>query len=171
MNSTQSVDDTRQRLRRSLTELRLPSIRAEHEEMAQAAEQNSWSYEEFLCELIEIEVEARRQRRIERHMKDSRLPPGKTLEVLDRSCLPLPLQQQLRTILEGSFLSRKENLLVFGRPGSGKTHLVCAIGYEMIRKGYRVGFYSCNLLVQDLLLARRELRLRPSSSVCADMTS
>ncbi|MCX5658230.1 MAG: ATP-binding protein [Planctomycetota bacterium] len=63
------------------------------------------------------------------------------------------------TLLDGSFVDRKENVLVFGNPGSGKTHLLCAIGQELVRAGRTVYFTSTVLLVQELLLAKRELRL------------
>ena len=62
-------------------------------------------------------------------------------------------------LLEGSFVDRHENLLAFGNPGSGKTHLLCAIGQELIHRGHRVLFTTCSLLVQELLMAKRELRL------------
>ena len=66
---------------------------------------------------------------------------------------------KLDTLLEGSFVDRHENLLAFGNPGSGKTHLLCAIGQELIHRGHRVLFTTCSLLVQELLMAKRELRL------------
>jgi DNA replication protein DnaC len=62
-------------------------------------------------------------------------------------------------LLEGSFLDHKENILAFGNPGSGKTHLLCAIGQELIRGGRKVYFATCSLLVQELLKAKRELQL------------
>jgi DNA replication protein DnaC len=61
--------------------------------------------------------------------------------------------------LEGSFLGRRENVLAFGNPGSGKTHLLCAIGHELIQQGHRVYFSPCSLLVQELLIAKRDLKL------------
>jgi DNA replication protein DnaC len=67
--------------------------------------------------------------------------------------------QQARTLLEGSFLDRAENVLVFGPPGSGKTHLVCALSQELVRSGRRVLFRKCGLLVQELLAAKRDLKL------------
>jgi len=66
---------------------------------------------------------------------------------------------QVQTLRTGSFLARQENVLVFGNPGSGKTHLVCALGQELIRNGRRVYFAHCSLLVQELLRAKQELKL------------
>jgi DNA replication protein DnaC len=79
--------------------------------------------------------------------------------VLDLKRLPTKVVQQARTLLEGSFVERHENVLVFGQPGSGKTHLLCAIGQELVRTGRRVLFAKCGLLVQELLLAKRDLKL------------
>jgi len=62
-------------------------------------------------------------------------------------------------LLEGSFIDRNENVLAFGNPGSGKTHLLCAIGQALIQQGRRILFTSCSLLVQELLIARRDLKL------------
>jgi DNA replication protein DnaC len=66
----------------------------------------------------------------------------------------------VNSLLEGHFLDRKENVLAFGNPGSGKSHLLCAIGQELISRYARhVYFTSCNLLVQELLIAKRDLKL------------
>jgi DNA replication protein DnaC len=67
--------------------------------------------------------------------------------------------QQARTLLEGVFVEAHENVLVFGQPGSGKTHLLCALGQELVRTGRRVLFAKCALLVQELLAAKRDLKL------------
>ena len=73
--------------------------------------------------------------------------------------LPVTVAAQVRTLLDGSFLNRRENLLAFGNPGSGKTHLLCAISQELIHQGRRLYFSPCSLLVQELLIAKRDLRL------------
>jgi DNA replication protein DnaC len=56
-------------------------------------------------------------------------------------------------------VDRRENVLVFGQPGSGKTHLLAAIGQELVRAGRKVLFRKCGLLVQELLVAKRDLKL------------
>ena len=66
---------------------------------------------------------------------------------------------QLNTLRDGAFIDRHENVLAFGNPGSGKTHLLCALGQELSHRGHRVLFATCSLLVQELLVAKRELRL------------
>jgi len=142
-----------------LKDLHVPAIRECFEEMARVAEQESWSYERYLSELAEREWETRRQRKMERLLKESRLPREKSLESLDRGRLPIKVNQQIMTLLDGTFLARKENVLTFGNPGTGKTHLLCALGQELIRSGRTVYFAPCSLLVQDLLIAKQSLKL------------
>lgn len=141
-----------------LKELRLPAVRACYQETAQLAQQESLSYERYLLELIERECEARQHNRIKRHLRESRLPLEKTLEVLDLKRFPQNVIHQVQTLVEGSFLDCAENILAFGNPGSGKTRLFCAIGQELIRAGRRVYFTLCSLLAQDLLRAKQDLK-------------
>jgi len=145
-------------LRQNLTALKLPSISRLYEETARIAEQNSLSYEEYLAELIEQEIVNRKNNAIARNLKDSTLPPKKTWQMLDRSLLPKKVQRQVNSIMTGEFLDRKENLLFFGNPGTGKTHLACAIGEQMIQKGRKIKFYTTNKLVEHLLLQKQSLR-------------
>ena len=97
--------------------------------------------------------------RIERYLRDSDLPREKTLATLTRARLPPRSPKILPTLCEGAFVERGDNVLAFGLPGRGKTHLVCAIGYELIQRGYRVVFTPTFALVQRLLAAKRDLRL------------
>jgi DNA replication protein DnaC len=138
----------------------LPTIRDEYESAAQQARQESLSYERYLLDLAEREVQARRSSRIERLLRESKLFLEKSLSTLDLKRLPQKAAQQVRSLLEGDFVDRRENVLIFGNPGSGKTHVACAIGQEMIRAGRKVMFASCGLMVQDLLAAKRDLKLR-----------
>ncbi len=143
-----------------LKELHLPTIRKFYEDHARKAIQESLSYERYLHELLERECEVRRNNRIERLLKESRLPLEKDLDSFDLKRLPQKVSRLLNVLLEGSFLDRKENILTFGNPGSGNTHLLCAIGQELIRqKCRRVYFTRCDLLVQELLRAKKELKL------------
>jgi DNA replication protein DnaC len=138
----------------------LPTIRDEYESAAQQARQESLSYERYLLDLAERECEARRSNRIERLLRESKLFMEKSLSTLDLKRLPAKAAQQVRSLLEGDFVDRCDNVLIFGNPGSGKTHVACALGQEMIRAGRRVMFASCGLMVQDLLAAKRDLKLR-----------
>jgi len=155
-----TVRDRKGDLTRCLKELHLPTVRECYEEQAESARRESLSYEHYLLELMEREREDRRHRRIARLLRVSKLPLEKSLDAFDLKRLPRKVSTQVKTLLEGSFLDRAENILAFGNPGSGKTHLLCAIGQEMVYQGRRVLFTPCNLLVQELLIAKRELELK-----------
>lgn len=149
----------RERVRIFLKTLKLPSFASDHEEVGRIATEESWSYERFLGELCEREVADRQERRIERLLRQSRLPLEKTKETLDASKLTAKVRQQLSTLYEGTFLKHAENVLAFGLPGRGKTHALCAVGHELVRQGHAVLFVPAYELVQRLLIAKRELEL------------
>jgi DNA replication protein DnaC len=151
--------DVRAGLAGCLKELRLPAFRQGYEELARQARQGSLSYERYLLSLAQRECCERRNNRIERLLSQSRLPLAKTWQLLDLKRLPARVVQQARGLLEGSFVDRRENVLALGVPGSGKAHLLCAIAQELVRAGRCVQFWSCDLLVRELLVARRDLKL------------
>ena len=142
-----------------LKELHLPTVRACYEEEATRSRREHLSYEQYLFEVMSAEQEARRERRIARWLRASKLPLEKSLKTFEMKRMPKAVAMQVPTLLEGSFLARRENVLAFGNPGSGKTHLLCAIGQELIHRGHRVYFSPCSLLVQELLVAKRDLKL------------
>lgn len=148
-----------------LRALKLPTIAQHAEEIAQLAEREGWTFIRYLHHLVELELHERRRRRIERNLRSAGLPSDKTLATLNRSRLPTKVAKMLPTLCEGAFVERGDNLLAFGFPGRGKTHLVCAIGYELIQRGYRVLFVATYALVQRLLVAKRELRLEDELAV------
>jgi DNA replication protein DnaC len=151
--------EARRKLGEMLRELNLTGVAAAHEEASFRAEKEGWGFERFLHHLIELEVEQRRQRRLERVLKAAKLPAGKTLATLNKDLLPVKVRRQIPTLVEGSFVDRGENLLAFGLPGRGKTHLVCALGAELIQRGYTVHFTPAYALVQRLLAAKQSLGL------------
>lgn len=145
--------------------LKLPAFARYAEEIAQKAEREGWTFGRYLHHLAELEVHERRRRRIERYLNDSDLPPEKTLATLTRSRLPPKVAKMLPTLCEGGFVERGDNVLAFGLPGRGKTHLVCAIGHERSQRGHRVLFTPTFALVQRLLAAKRDLRLENELAV------
>lgn len=150
------------RLEAQLKELHLPTVRACYLDIARQACQESLSYEHFLQELLERECEVRQGHRIERRLRESRLPLEKSLENFDLTRLPAKVRQQVKVLVDGSFLDRRENVLAFGSPGSpgsGKTHLLCGLSQQLVRQERRVLHITCSLLVQDLLIAKRDLKL------------
>jgi len=151
--------NTRAELIEHLRELHLPTMRECFEQVARQAEEESLGYERYLLEMAVRECDLRRHKRIQRFLKESRLPLEKDLASFELKRLPQKVVNQVNFLLEGFFLEKKENVLAFGNPGTGKTHLLCAISRELILKGRRIYFANCGLLVQQLLGAKRELKL------------
>jgi DNA replication protein DnaC len=151
--------DVNQTLASHLRQLRLPSFRDHYETDARRAEKETLSYEQYLLELASRECETRQANRIETMLRQSRLPLEKTLESFKMKRLPTKVARQVRSLLDGTFVDRKENLLAFGKPGSGKTHLLAGVAQALIRQGRSVYFRPCSLLVQELLIAKRDLKL------------
>ena len=140
-------------------ELRLPSFRDHFVKAAQQAATENHSHLEYLSELTTLECETRRDSRIQRLLSRSKLPVGKTWDTFDWTRLPLAVTRQFETLRDGSFLDRRENLLIFGRPGSGKSHALWALAHQLVQKGRSMLCTTCSLLVQQLLVAKRDLRL------------
>jgi DNA replication protein DnaC len=152
-------NDLHKQLIELLKELHLPMFREYYAEFATKALAEDMSYTHYLFELAQRECEVRRANKIARLVKASKLPMEKTLENFDLKRLPLKIRQQVKILLEGSFVNKTENILAFGKPGSGKTHLLCAICHELAHQGRRVYFTTCDSIVQQLLRAKRDLEL------------
>lgn len=146
-------------LKMLLKTFKLPAFAANFEEMARTAERQALTYERYLHGLAELEAYERRNRKIATLRKQSGLPKEKTLTAFEMDRLPRKIRALLPTLCEGDFLSRAECVLAFGNPGSGKTHLLCGIGHELVQRGHAVLFVSAAMLVQRLLTAKRDLRL------------
>jgi DNA replication protein DnaC len=142
-----------------LRTLKLPTFAVMYEQVALRADREGWTLGQSLQHLCELEIEERRLRKIERILKAAYLPPDKTLATLDAKRWPIKVQRQIPALCGGDFLDRAENVLVFGLPGRGKTHLCAAIGYELAQRGRTVLFTSTAMLVQRLLRAKRDLVL------------
>ena len=142
-----------------LKTLKLPTVSSSCRAAARTAEAEGWSFERYLHHLVELEVEERGRRRTERNLGRSGLPKSKTLATLDLKKLPPKVARTLAALCEGGFCQRAENVLAFGNPGTGKSHVAAAIGHELIHRGFTVLFVPTFRLVQQLLVAKRDLAL------------
>lgn len=158
MKTTDPIDAARIEL--LLTELRLPAIKAMWSKLAEQSDKEGWPAARFLAALAEYEIADRGRRRIERHLAEARLPIGKTLTNFDFNAVPMVSKAQVMALTAGDgWLEKGANLLLFGPPGAGKSHLAAAIGLALIDNGWRVLFSRTSDLVQRLQVARRELAL------------
>jgi DNA replication protein DnaC len=143
-----------------LAELRLPAIKQVWTSLAAQADKEGWPAARFLAALAEHEMAERTRRRIERHLAEARLPPGKTIDTFDFEAVPVVSKAQVMALAAGdAWLSQGANLLLFGPPGGGKSHLAAALGFALVENGWRVLFTRTTDLVQRLQIARRELAL------------
>ena len=158
MKKTNPVDAARIEL--MLSDLRLPAIKSMWAKLAEQSDKEGWPAARFLAALAEHEIADRGRRRIERHLTEARLPIGKTLASFDFDAVPMVSKAQAMAIAAGdSWLEKGANLLLFGPPGAGKSHLAAAIGLALVENGWRVLFARTSDLVQRLQIARRELAL------------
>jgi DNA replication protein DnaC len=143
-----------------LAELRLPAIKQVWATLAERSDKEGWPAARFLAVLAEHEIADRGRRRIERHLAEARLPVSKTLDSFDFDVVPMVSKAQVMALTAGdSWLEKGANLLLFGPPGGGKSHLAAAVGLALVENGWRVLFTRTSDLVQRLQIARRELAL------------
>ena len=148
------------RMELMLNDLRLPTIKRLASDLCAQSDREGWPGHRLLEALLEHELAERETRRIDRHRAESDLSPDKRLSSFDFAAVPSVSKAQVTALAEGvEWLDRGANVLLFGPPGVGKSHLVCALGHALIDAGKRVLFTRCSDLVQRLQAARRDLRL------------
>ena len=156
--TTKAIDA--QRLTLILNDLRLPAIKQAWPEFVARADTEAWPAARLLATLAEHEIAERDRRRIERHLLDARLPSGKTIDAFAFDAVPMISKARVLALCAGDlWLDQGANLILFGPPGGGKSHLAAAIGLALIENGWRVLFTRTSDLVQKLQIARRELAL------------
>lgn len=158
MNAAAPIDAARLGL--MLSDLRLPAIKTLWADFAERADKEGWPAARFLTALAEHEIAERARRRIARHIEEARLPPGKTLDNFEFDAVPMVSKAQIMALAAGdSWLDKGANIIMFGPPGGGKSHLAAALGLALVENGMRVLFARTTDLVQKLQVARRNLEL------------
>lgn len=139
--------------------LKLPAMADTFADLALKAAKANLTHEAFLYELVQAEHSQRDEHRQARFRRQSGLPLEKTFDLLELGRFPAAIQLQVERLRSGAFLDEAINIVAAGKPGVGKSHLVAAIGHELIQRGHPVLWTSTASLVQRLLVAKRELRL------------
>ncbi len=146
-------------LKQILHLLKLPIFLGQFQSMAERCEKERQSYIEFLYELATREYESRQQKRIDSLIKNAKLPRKKLLSDFDMTRIPGLAPSQVASLASGDFIDRYGNILIFGNPGTGKSHLGIALLREWCLLGRKVRFFTAVELVQSLLQAKAKLQL------------
>lgn len=142
-----------------LKQLRLPTILREYASVASSCSTEGVDYATYLLRLVERELIDREQRAAERRLKAARFPVVKTLDTFDFKAQPSINKAMVRELMAGEYIDRKENILLIGNPGTGKSHLATALGYAACAQGHKVRFFTVMGLVTQLLESREERHL------------
>ncbi|AKS23154.1 MAG: Putative IstB-like ATP-binding protein [Leptospirillum sp. Group II 'C75'] len=148
-----------EQLSETLTRLRMPGLRRTFPERVRMAAEQGLSYEDFLLGCLQDEVTSRQDNDLKRRLKEARFPVIKSFDQFDFSAQPVLPREKLLSLGDGDWLDRRENVLLVGQVGTGKSHIATALGVEVIRNGARVRFITAPALIQELLLAEKEHRL------------
>jgi DNA replication protein DnaC len=153
------MHDVQPELRAMFRTLHLSGMADNFADLAVKAASAHLTYESYLAEVVQCECAVREQRRIARLLRQSALPADKTFHTLHLDRFPLNVQQQVEHLRSGVFTADAINVVAAGKPGVGKSHLLAALGHELILQGKAVLWTSTATLVQQLLAAKRDLRL------------
>ena len=143
-----------------LKKLRLPTMLREYASMATVCQKDRTDFPTYLLRLTERELLDREKRAAERRVKDASFPVLKTLDTFDFKAQPSINEQLVRELMRGEYIDKRENVLIIGNPGTGKTHLACALAFSACAHGRKVRFYTVTGLVTELVECREERRLQ-----------
>jgi DNA replication protein DnaC len=155
-----STQSNRMLLKHHLEKLRLPTIRREWEGAAASCANDGRNYGDFLLQLTERELIEREQRAAQRRIKSAKFPVLKTLENFDFGAQASINETLIRELTSGEYLDARENVLLIGNSGTGKTHLATALGFAACAQGKRVRFWSATALVTHMLEMREQRELK-----------
>src|SRR3974390_228205 len=142
-----------------LKQLRLPAVGRHYQEVARQAVQGNFSYEAFLLALVELEAQQREENAHQKRLRLARFPVVKTMDQFDFTCVPSLNKAKVLSLAQGEYLDRRENLILMGNSGTGKTHLATALGFMACQQGKKVRFLTAAGLINQLAEAQAGLRL------------
>jgi DNA replication protein DnaC len=143
-----------------LKKLRLPTMLREYASMAAVCQKDQSDFSTYLLRLVERELLDRENRAAERRVKDASFPVLKTIDTFDFKAQPSINKQLVRELMRGEYIDKKENVLLIGNPGTGKTHLACALAFSACAQGNKARFYTATSLITELVECREERRLQ-----------
>ena len=146
-------------LKSNLKQLRLPTMKAEFEQLAREAAQSNQTFEQYLLRLTELEVSARASNTLNSRIKQAQFPVHKDLDTYDFSALPSLNKQKVLELARGDWITQHANVCLLGQPGTGKTHLSIALGLAACREGVRTKFFTAAALVNQLEEAQKKFGL------------
>jgi len=149
-----SQDPSTLLLEHHLKALKRPTFLRDYTSVAAVCSQERSSYPQYLFRLTERELIDRERRATERRIKEAQFPVLKTIETFHFTAQPTLNEALVRELLRGEYMAKKENVLLVGNPGTGKTHLASALGFAACSQGRRVRFVTTTALVTQLLEAR-----------------
>ena len=146
-------------LKHHLKALRLPTIHAECEKVANRCACDNVDHLGFLLQLCELELIEREKRAADRRLKAAKFPNLKTLEAFDFTVQPSINRLLVMELMRCAYIDNRESIILIGNPGTGKTHIAVALGMAACRKGYKVRFFTAASLVNRLEEAQKQYQL------------
>jgi DNA replication protein DnaC len=143
-----------------LKKLKLPTMLKVYVSVAVSCQQDRCDFQTYLLRLAERELLDREKRAAERRIKAAKFPVIKTIDTFDFKAQPSINKTLVRELLRSEYIDKKQNILLIGNPGTGKTHLACSLAFAACAKGYKASFYTATALVTELLECREERHLQ-----------